>query len=385
VTRERVEAAEVPAYLLASSPQVVSSRDLVALEQLAVGMSASEAAMLAGQTEHQVLGLCERLELWDEHGEIDAGMARIALHQFGGGTIPKPGPQIAAGDLGANDFPAAFTSPSVPKSPAPADMGIAAGAGACLDQQLLEVAIDRVLPDPANPREDLGDLTELAVSMRSMGMLQPIVVRRTAGGQLFVVAGHRRRAAAKLAGMTSVRVIVCPDMRPDDVLAAMLIENGHRKDLEPMEEARALAKLQAVHGLSEAALARKIGRPQQFVRSRLLLLGLTPQEQDELRKGDMSLTEAKQRGALAAGRVSDRTRGLPHFSSQHGLAAQAKARCIRLKHGRGKGQGVGGIACGECWESVVRADERRGLAQHAAATGHCSACGHDETPKAVAG
>lgn len=241
---------------------------------------------------------------------------------------------------------------------------------------LADVPLAQLLPDPINPRTDVGDVTELAASMRAAGLLQPIVARRTPTGQLVVVAGHRRLAAAQELGWATVPVIVRRDMRPDDVLAAMLIENGQRRDLDPIEEARGYARLRAQVG-HEGAVATRVGRHHSHVRARLLLLDLPIEEQEALRRGDMTLTEATDRARLASGRIrGDVPRGLPHLGARHPLAARAKARCLQLKHSRGKGQGVGGIACGECWESVIRADERRTLHDHSGRTGACALCDH---------
>lgn len=251
------------------------------------------------------------------------------------------------------------------------------------DQQLLTVAVGRVLPDPNNPRENLGDLTELAASLREVGMLQPIVARRTSGGQLYVVAGHRRLAAAKLAGWETVPVVVRPPMRSDDVLAAMLIENSHRRDLDPIEEARALAQLMVTHGVkTHGELAKRIGRTQGHVSRRLALLSLTPSEQAELRAGQMKIIEAVEKARMESGRVrSKRDPSKFWFGASHDLAKHAKARCLRLNHKRGSTL-PGGVACPGCWESVLRADERSGTARHAAATGTCSACGSGSASRA---
>lgn len=116
------------------------------------------------------------------------------------------------------------------------------------DQALIQAPITQVIPDPANPREDVGDVTELADSMEEIGLLQPIVARRE-GARMIVVAGHRRLAAAQQLGWRTVPVIIRREMLPDDVLAAMLIENGQRRDLDPIEEARALRRAFDVTGL----------------------------------------------------------------------------------------------------------------------------------------
>lgn len=284
-----------------------------------------------------------------------AAHAALELTQRLGDTIPAREPAAPA--------PAARPKPR-PAAAAPA-----------VDGALQRVPIGQVRPDPDNPRRDVGDVSELAASLAEVGMLQPIVVRRCLGG-LVVVAGHRRLAAARAAGWDTVPVIVHAPMRDDEVLAAMLIENGHRRDLDPIEEARGLARLKGQLGCTETQLARRIGRHQTHVSARLRLLALPLAEQEELRRGDMTLTEAKDRARLASGRIGAQTGrpGVNHFSTAHPLAAAAKARCVRLQHDRGRGKGVGGIACGACWESVLRADERAHLHELSGRRGACALC-----------
>lgn len=238
-----------------------------------------------------------------------------------------------------------------------------------VDQRLMSVPIANVHPDPDNPRVELGDLDELAASLEQVGMLQPIIARR-AGERLVVVAGHRRLAAARLAGWDKVPVIVRPPMRSDDVLVAMLVENGHRRDLDPVEEARALARLMKLDGIrTHAELSRRVGRHQTYVSARLALLALSPAEQAELSTGQIKIVEATERARLSAGRVrSRRDPSVLWFGASHDLATRAKARCTRMAHKRGNTL-PGGVACPSCWESVIRADERQHLNEHAAAYG----------------
>lgn len=250
--------------------------------------------------------------------------------------------------------------------------------------QLVDMRVTDITPDPQNPRDDVGDVTELANSMASAGLLQPIVVRRHEGRHL-VVAGHRRLAAAQMLKWPTVPTIIRTDMRPDAVLAAMLIENGQRTDLDPIEEARALSKLKAQMGAgtTDADLSRRIGRPQTHVASRLILLTLPIEDQEEIRAGSMTLTEARARARLASGRIRTASlgrSGVGHLAAAHPLSSRAKARCLRLKHSRGRGKGVGGIACGECWESVIRADEREHLNTVSNQRGRCVLCDVQHDP-----
>lgn len=240
---------------------------------------------------------------------------------------------------------------------------------------LRDVPVDQLRADPDNPRDTItdGDVADLADSIAEVGLLQPIVVRQHQG-QLFVVAGHRRLTAVRLLGWPEVKVIIRAPMRPDHVLAAMLIENGQRRDLDPIEEARGLRRLQAETDCTEAELARKVGRSQVHVNRRIALLALTAEEQAEVRRGEMSLTEATHKGRLNSGKVGKTGQDKNwHLGPAHGLAGLAKARCQRLKHGRGRT--VGGMACGACWESVIRADERQHLIEVSVQQGSCTTCG----------
>jgi ParB family chromosome partitioning protein len=254
---------------------------------------------------------------------------------------------------------------------------------------LQRVKVEDIHPDPDNLRENvhgfspdssgshnIDDIEQLADSIRELGLLQPIVVRRAEGGRLIVVAGHRRLAALHRLRWTSVDVIVRPPMRPDHVIAAMLVENGQRRDLDPIEEARGIRKLKTQLDLTDLELARKIGRSQPYVSGRLALLALTPEEQDQVRNGEIGRTEATHLGRLKSGKTRNSTKGhitVQHFGATHDLATQAKARCKRLNH---RGPIAGGMACGPCWESVIRASEREALQIANAKADDCVTCGH---------
>lgn len=245
------------------------------------------------------------------------------------------------------------------------------------------VSLDQLHPSPNNIREHLTGIEELAQSLREMGMIQPIIAQRIPGQDgLQIVAGHRRHAAAQRLQLREVPVIVRRDMLPDEELLAMLVENGQRAGLDPVEEARALNKLKA-GGLNDQEIARKIGRSQSYVSTRLALLLLSVEEQEELRAGVVSITAAAQKGRADGGKVRQSRRGTTspvHLGPLHPLASRVKARCIRLQHKRGHGTGVGGVACGECWESVIRADERQHLHTQSEQRGRCVLCDTTHDP-----
>lgn len=226
---------------------------------------------------------------------------------------------------------------------------------------LTNVRVVDLHTDPDNPREHLDGIEELADTIKSVGLLQPPVVRRH-GGHLVIVAGHRRIAALRLLKWTHVDVLIRGEMRPDHVLAAMLIENGQRQDLDPIEEARGYRQL-AQMGLTHTEIAARVGRSAATVATRLALLDLPPDEQEDIRAGALTLSHVQNRAALerqqarlrAGGRAAGRPTGAktkPYFGDTHPLA-----RAARCDH-RGKPK-IGGVGCGECWEQAIRADERR--------------------------
>lgn len=239
------------------------------------------------------------------------------------------------------------------------------------------IPLDQLRPSENNPRERLTEIDQLAVSIRENGLIQPLVVQKLGDTEVYqIIAGHRRYAALQRLDRAVAPCIVRREMKPDAELLAMLVENGQRADLDPIEEARALRRLKA-EGLTDSEIARKVGRSQSHVSARLSMLALPTEAQEELRAGQMTVTEATAKGRLEAGTVRPGAlgkRGPQHLSAHHELAAKAKSRCLRLKHSRGKGSGVGGIACGECWESVIRADERQHLHDQSTARGRCVLC-----------
>jgi ParB family chromosome partitioning protein len=154
---------------------------------------------------------------------------------------------------------------------------------------------------PANVRADLGDLTELAASIRAVGVLEPVVVAPDDGndngsneGQpgYRIIAGHRRVAAAISAKQATVPCVLRPDLAGDvDALTGMIVENVLRADLTPAEEAAAYAQL-AAFDLTPAAIARRTGRPAKTVRDALALHALPTQVKDRVAEQAMTLADA---------------------------------------------------------------------------------------------
>jgi ParB/RepB/Spo0J family partition protein len=162
---------------------------------------------------------------------------------------------------------------------------------ATIQQQLLEIPLDQLHPSADNPRRDVGDLVELATSIRSMGIIEPLVVTPNGNGYI-VVAGHRRLAAAELAALDTVPCVV-RDLDDKERLAAMLVENLQRTDLAPLEEATAFRRLIDEFGYSQRDLAEKVGRSQGHISKRLTLLGLPAKVLKALDSGGITLEDAR--------------------------------------------------------------------------------------------
>ena len=158
---------------------------------------------------------------------------------------------------------------------------------------LTEMVAGRYQP---RTRMDEGALYELAESIKAQGIMQPILVRRLAGGEhagrYEIIAGERRFRAATLAGLTEVPVLV-RDV-PDEAAAAMaLIENMQREDLNPLEEALGLSRLVKEFGLTHEQAAQAVGRSRSAASNLLRLLNLAEPVQTMLMAGDIDMGHAR--------------------------------------------------------------------------------------------
>lgn len=160
------------------------------------------------------------------------------------------------------------------------------------------IALDQLLPGKYQPRTrmDEGSLFELAESIRSQGVMQPVLVRpvepRDGLPMYEIIAGERRTRAARLAGLTEVPVLV-RDV-PDQAVAVMaLIENIQREDLNPLEEAQGVQRLISEFGLNREGAAQAIGRSASAVSNMLRLLNLVEPVQQMLTAGDLDMGHAR--------------------------------------------------------------------------------------------
>ncbi|MHB8575932.1 MAG: ParB/RepB/Spo0J family partition protein, partial [Dehalococcoidia bacterium] len=168
------------------------------------------------------------------------------------------------------------------------------------------IAIDLIAPNPRQPRTamDPEQLAALAESIRQHGLLQPLVVSRqqTAGGGVsyVLIAGERRLHAARAAGLQRVPAVV-REVTPQEQLELALVENIQRADLNPLEEALAFQRLATEFGLTQEALAQRVGRGRVAVANTLRLLGLSDELKASLARGEISEGHARALLGLAGG------------------------------------------------------------------------------------
>lgn len=159
--------------------------------------------------------------------------------------------------------------------------------------RVMQVPVGAIRPNPSQPRRifEENGLQELAHSIASFGILQPLTVRRRPDGYE-LVAGERRLRAAKLAGLPTVPCIL---MRLDEAQSGIvaLVENLQRRDLDYIEEAEGIARLMRLYGLSQEQAAIRIGKSQSAVANKLRLLRHTAPVRDALREHKLSERHAR--------------------------------------------------------------------------------------------
>ena len=175
------------------------------------------------------------------------------------------------------------------------------------DRDLRQLPVELITPNPRQPRRSFDEeaLIQLAGSLGDRGVLQPVLVRPSAGGTYELIAGERRWRAAQLAGLPTIPALVRVH---DDAesLELALIENMAREDLNPVEEARACALLVEELGLTREEIGRRVGRSRVAVSNLLRLLDLPDEALEMLARG--ALTEGHGRAILMAGNHDDRRR-----------------------------------------------------------------------------
>ncbi len=178
--------------------------------------------------------------------------------------------------------------------------GLGKGLGALIpgidttrDSPNLQVEVDRIAPNPLQPRRSFDEATieEMAASVRDQGIIQPLLVRRVGDGYE-LIAGERRLRAAVKAGLKEVPVVV-REASNSETLQLALIENLQREDLNPIEEATAYQRLQEEFELSQEEIAQKVGKSRPAVANSMRLLLLPKEVQQEVAGGKLLAGQAR--------------------------------------------------------------------------------------------
>ena len=187
-------------------------------------------------------------------------------------------------------------------------------------ERSLEVDIDQLRPNRFQPRVHMDDgrIEELARSIRSHGVIQPIVVRRTADGGYEIVAGERRWRASQRAGLLKVPVVV-REIPDDRLLAAALIENIQREDLNPIEEAQAYRRLADDLSLTQEQIAEAVGKDRSSIANYVRLLRLPNEVRENVAAGALSMGHAR---AIL---------GMPDESAQLRIAREVVAKHLSVR------------------------------------------------------
>lgn len=324
----------------------------------------------------------------DRRRGLGRGLGALFPPATGATTDTPGGPSGSVGDgVGG-------TGSAAGSGPAGSGTELSPGEQADSGAYFAELPLDQVVPNPRQPRTvfDQDDLEELVRSIREVGLLQPVVVRQAGPGRYELVMGERRWRAAREAGLTALPAIVRPT-EDEDLLRDALLENLHRSQLNPLEEAAAYDQLLEDFGCTHEELARRLGRSRPQISNTLRLLKLPPAVQRRVAAGVLSAGHARALLALegsearehlaqrvvaeglsvrsveeivavgdersGAGRVAATGRRPPAASSSPAAAAAAERLTdlldtrVRVDVGRRKGRIVVEFASGEDLDRIV--------------------------------
>lgn len=200
------------------------------------------------------------------------------------------------------------------------------GAGETAEgERLLTLPVESLVPGKYQPRTrmDSKALAELADSIKSQGLMQPILARAIPGGRYEIIAGERRWRACQLAGLSEVTVLV-REVPDDAALKMALIENIQREDLNPLEEAQGLQRLIQEFSMTHQSAAESVGRSRVAVTNLLRLLQLSKPVQAMLMEGDLDMGHARALVPLTHARQVDAA----HEIARRGLSVREAERLV---------------------------------------------------------
>jgi ParB family chromosome partitioning protein len=203
------------------------------------------------------------------------------------------------------------------------------------EEEFRELPVDLIAANPAQPRRGFDEhaLLALADSIRTRGVLQPVLVRPLVGGRYELIAGERRWRAARMAGLESVPAIV---RHQDDAasLEVALIENMAREDLNPVDEARGCAALVDELGLSREEVGLRVGRSRVAVSNLIRLLELPDEALELMERGELS--EGHGRALLLAGDHESRRRLAREAAARHWSVRELEHRARGTRGARAR-------------------------------------------------
>ncbi|MBJ6620443.1 MULTISPECIES: ParB/RepB/Spo0J family partition protein [unclassified Streptomyces] len=243
-----------------------------------------------------------------------------------------------------------------------AEPGAGDGLRVPVGAHFAEVPLDAITPNPKQPRKDFDDdaLSELVTSIREVGLLQPVVVRQTGPGRYELIMGERRFRACRELEMESIPAIV---RATDDekLLLDALLENLHRAQLNPLEEAAAYDQLLKDFNCTHDQLADRIGRSRPQVSNTLRLLKLSPKVQNRVAAGVLSAGHARALLSVEDPEEQDR---LAHRIVAEGLSVRSVEEIVTLmgsrpqKPQRAKGPRAGSLVSPALSELATRLSDR---------------------------
>jgi ParB family chromosome partitioning protein len=240
------------------------------------------------------------------------------------GALIPTGPVTPAGGAGLGGPGATGVAMTGPGISAPAaDQPVTVGGA-----YFQELPITAVTPNPRQPRQvfDEDALDELVASIQEVGLLQPVVVREVGPGRFELVMGERRWRASQRAGLTEIPAIVRATT-DDDLLRDALMENLHREQLNPLEEAAAYQQLLDDFGATHEELARRVGRSRPHISNTLRLLNLSPGVQRRVAAGVLTAGHAR---ALLSVDDADAQDHLAHRIVAEGLSVRAVEEIVTM-------------------------------------------------------
>ena len=195
------------------------------------------------------------------------------------------------------------------------------------------IPIDEIDPNPNQPRQVMGDLSELIASITEQGILEPLVVRQR-GDRFQIGAGERRYQAAVQAGLRELPVVV-RDVDDTEIIELALIENLQRKDLTPFEEAEALQGLAERCGYTHEDLAHRLGKSRTSITESLALTGMPDEVRNLCRLADIS-SKSLLLQVVRQGKAEKMTALVEKLAGQGGVTRQQLRRAVKPAAGRPK-------------------------------------------------